>query len=61
LCFGAVEILGELTLGDVGNEADMASGGLQVLVHIECREMAAIPGAMDRKTRLKESTMATVA
>ena len=48
LCFGAVEILGELTLGDVGNEAEMGSGGLQVLVHIECREMATIPGAAEQ-------------
>ena len=46
--FGAVEILGELPLGDVGDEADMGSGGLQVLVHIEGGEMAAIPGAAEQ-------------
>jgi hypothetical protein len=49
MCFGAVEILSELTLGDVGNEADMGSSGLQGLVHIQTgnkgREMATIPGA----------------
>jgi hypothetical protein len=54
LCFGAVEILGELTLGDVGNEADMGSGGLQVLVHIECREMAAIPKRDGSQDEAKE-------
>ena len=49
-----MEILGELTLGDVGNEADMGSGGLQVLVHIECREMAAIPKRDGSQDEAKE-------
>jgi hypothetical protein len=39
--FGAVETLGQLALGDVSDEADMSSGGLQVLVHIEGGGMAA--------------------
>ena len=43
MCFGTVEIVGELTLRNVGNEAGMGSGGLQVLVHIESREMAGYP------------------
>ena len=47
--FGAVETLGQLTLGDVGDEADMGSGGLQVLVHIEGGEIAAIPGAAEQR------------
>lgn len=47
MCFGAGEILGELPLRDVGNEAGMGSGGLQVLVHIEGRKMPAIPGAAE--------------
>jgi hypothetical protein len=46
--FGTVEILGELTLRNVGNEAGMGSGGLQVLLQIESREMAAIPGAAEQ-------------
>jgi hypothetical protein len=32
-------------LGDVGNEADMGSGGPQWLVHIESGKITAIPGA----------------
>jgi hypothetical protein len=48
MCFGTVEILGEFTLRNVGNEAGMGSGGLEVLVHIESREMAAIPGAAEQ-------------
>jgi hypothetical protein len=47
--FGAVETLGQLTLGDVGDEADMGSGGLEVLVHIEVEEIAAIPGASEQR------------
>ena len=37
VCFGAMEILGELTLGDVSDEADMGSGGLQVLDQVSFR------------------------
>ena len=33
--FGGLEILSELTLGDVGDEAEMGSGGLDRPVHIE--------------------------
>jgi hypothetical protein len=32
----------------VGNEADMGSGGLQGLAHIESREMTAVPGAAEQ-------------
>jgi hypothetical protein len=46
--FGAVETLGQLTLGDVGNEADMGPRGVQVLVHIEGGEIAAIPGSAEQ-------------
>ena len=35
--FGVKETLGQLTLGDVGDEADMGSGGLQVLVQVSFR------------------------
>jgi hypothetical protein len=56
LCFGAVEILGELTLSDVGNEADMGSRGLRVLVHIERREMAAIPRAAEQGRQVPVSS-----
>jgi hypothetical protein len=49
LRFGAGEILGELTLGDMGNEADVGSGGLQVLVHPEVGEIAAVPGAAEQR------------
>ena len=45
--FGTGKILGELPLRDVGNEAGMGSGGLQVLVHIQGRKMPAIPGAAE--------------
>ena len=44
--------MGQLTLGDVGDEADMGSGGLQVLVHIEGGEIAAIPGAAEQGREL---------
>ena len=49
MCFGTVEMLGELPLRDVSNQADMRSGGLQVLVHVECGEMAAIPGRAEQR------------
>jgi hypothetical protein len=52
LCFGAGEILGELTLGDVGNEAQVGSGGLEVLVRVESGEMAAIPFVHSREPTL---------
>jgi len=35
--FIVMEALGQLTLGDVGDEADMGSGGLQVLVQVSFR------------------------
>ena len=47
--FGAVETLGQLTLGDVSDEADMSSDSLQVLVHIEGGEIAAIPGSAEQR------------
>ena len=40
-----VEMLGELALSDVGNEADMGAGRLHRPATIENAEMAAIPGA----------------
>jgi hypothetical protein len=46
--FGVVETLGQLTLGDMGDEADMRSCGLQVLLHIEGGEITAIPGAAEQ-------------
>ena len=46
--FGRVEIGSELTLGDVGNEAEMGSGGLLRPVHIEHREKATIPSAAEQ-------------
>ena len=48
LCFGTAEIFGELTLGDVGDEADMGAGGAQLLVHIGRGEIATIPGAAEQ-------------
>ena len=48
LCFRAVEMVSKLTLGDVGNEADMGSAGAQLLLHIGRREMATIPGAAEK-------------
>ena len=48
LCFRAVEMVSKLTLSYVGNEADMGSGGAQLLLHIERREMATIPGAAEK-------------
>jgi hypothetical protein len=50
--FGVMETLAQLTLGDVGDEADMSSGGLQALVHIEGGEIAAIPGAAEQGREL---------
>ena len=46
--FGAVEALGQLALGNVGDEADMGSSGVELLVHIEGEEVAAIPGAAEQ-------------
>lgn len=47
LCFRAVEMVSKLTLGDVGNEADMGCEDAQVLLHIGGREIATIPGAAE--------------
>ena len=45
--FGAVEVVGELTLGDVGDEADVGGGGLEMLVQVEGGEMSVIPGSAE--------------
>ncbi len=42
--FGAVERLGELSLGDVTDEAEVASACLQEPVTVEHAQSAAIPG-----------------
>ena len=49
MCFGTVEMLGELPLRDMSNEADMGSRGLKVLMHVECGEMTAIPGRAEKR------------
>ncbi len=46
--FGGVEMLGELALGDVGNERDMGGGRLHWPAAIEGAEMAGIPGAAEQ-------------
>ena len=43
--FGAVERLSELALGDVADEAEVASAGLQETVTIDEAQGCAIPGA----------------
>ena len=48
LGFCWVEMLGELALSDVGNEADMGTGRLHRPASIEGAEMAAIPGAAEQ-------------
>jgi hypothetical protein len=55
--FGVVKTLGQLTLGDVGDEADMGSGGLQVLLLIEGGEIAAVPGAAEQRRELCLATL----
>jgi hypothetical protein len=47
--FGRVEVGGELTLGNVGYEADVGSGGVHWLVHIESGQMATIPRASEQR------------
>ena len=47
LCFRAVEMVCKLTLGDVGNEAEMGFYGVQMLLHIGRGETATIPGAAE--------------
>ena len=46
--FGGVERLGELALGDMGNEADMGAGRLEWVMTIEGAEMAGIPGTAEQ-------------
>jgi hypothetical protein len=43
-----VEKVSELTLRDVGNEADMGFGDAQALLHIGRRETATIPGTTEQ-------------
>ena len=47
--FGGVERLGELALGDVADEAEVASAGLQETVTVEHAQGAAIPGAAQER------------
>jgi hypothetical protein len=55
--FGAVESMRELTLGDVGDEAEMGIAGLQVLVQIEGWEMAVIPGAAEQRREVSVAAL----
>ena len=50
--FGAVERLGELALGDVTDEAEVASASLQEAVTVEHAQDAAIPGAAQQRREL---------
>jgi hypothetical protein len=43
-----VEIVSKLTLGDVGNEADMGFYGVPMLLHIGRGETATIPGGAEK-------------
>jgi hypothetical protein len=45
--FGAVEMVGQLILGDVTDEADMSSRRLQGTVAVEGVEVAAVPGTAE--------------
>jgi hypothetical protein len=55
--FGVVETSGQLTLGDLGDEAEMGSGGLHVLVPIESGEIAAWPGAPEQGREVNLATL----
>ena len=50
--FGAVERLGELALGDVTDEAEVASAGLHEAVTVEHAQGSAIPGAAQQGREL---------
>ena len=50
--FGAVERLGELALGDVTDEAEVASAGLHEAVTVEHAQGSAIPGAAQQRREL---------
>ncbi len=43
-----VEAAGELLLGDVGDEAEMGSGGAEGAIHVEGGEIAVVPGATEQ-------------
>ncbi len=47
-----METLSQLALGDVSDEADMGTGGVQVLMHIEGGKIATIPGAAEKRREL---------
>ena len=50
--FGATEVVGELAFGDVGDEAEVGSGGVEETASVLHREVAAIPGAAEQRGEL---------
>src|SRR5271156_3822818 len=50
--FCGVEILGQLALGNVGNEADVSAGGVEQTARVEGPDMAMIPGAAEHGGKL---------
>ena len=53
--FGAVERLGEISLGDVADEAEMASTCLYEAVTVEHAQCATIPGAAQQGRELRSA------
>jgi hypothetical protein len=54
---GTGKIVSELALGDVGDEAGVGSGSCQLLVRIEGREIAVIPGTAEQGRQVSAAAL----